>query len=167
MGSSCLSNSILDCTTGRTPMHNTNVSKMSTMYMCDAQPLNDRKQVLHAALSWPFRLFWSVRLYTIAYANIPFSILFAPGPWSSALISDGCTMAKSTMTKNMSNASKIYKYTSCEMRYPSLPVILQSAYIHIREIEHLLTLSVFDQAENATDPNKTAAGVQRVQTSLP
>jgi hypothetical protein len=26
-----------------------------------------------------------------------------------------------TITKNMSSASKMYRKTSCEMRYPSLP----------------------------------------------
>jgi hypothetical protein len=76
-------------------------------------------------------------------------------------------MANMTMTKNMSNASKMYKYTSCEMRYPALPVSLQSADMHVRVIDHLLTLSVFDQAENATDPDENAASVQRVQTPLP
>lgn len=111
--------------------------------------------------------FWFARLYTIAYVNIPFSILFAPGPRSSALISDGCTTAKMTMTKNISNASKMYRYTSCEMRYPSLPGSFQSATCTFAEAGYLRTLRIFDQAEDATDPDKNAAGVQRVQTPLP
>lgn len=53
------------------------------------------------------------------------------------------------------------------MRYPSLPGSFQSATCTFAEAGYLRTLRIFDQAEDATDPDKNAAGVQRVQTPLP
>jgi len=76
-------------------------------------------------------------------------------------------MAKITMTKNISKASKMYKYTSCEIRYPSLPASLQSADMYFHGHWYLHTLSIFDQAEHTTDPDENTASVERVQTPLP
>jgi hypothetical protein len=51
VGLSCLSNSILYYAAGQTPMHDTNISKRSAVYIRNAHPLNDIEQVLHVASS--------------------------------------------------------------------------------------------------------------------